>query len=185
MSYDPFAVSLALIEHGVRDDPPRLSRRRRFAPMAVDVAGDVACTLVARRGAGYVEHQTHLLVRRDGSWHLLGGGGAGREDDGLDDRPAADQLGGPVVVQGGGSALRDAGRRMPWGARYVHDATLRAAAEVDAVVVDGRRRLPVPRHGHLVVVWAGRRPPAVTAHGTGGELLAAVPLRFRGAPEVY
>ncbi|WP_052090929.1 MULTISPECIES: hypothetical protein [Modestobacter] len=175
MTYDRLAESVALIQHGLRSDPARLSRRRRFAALAVDVDGDVACTAFVRRGVSCPEGDTHLLERRGDTWRLLGGGGGSWDDDGFADRPGAVELGGLVVVRGGGSVLRNADRRMPWGARYVHDVQLRVSAEVHAVVVGGSRTLTVPRHGHLVVVWAGGRPPALAVHDRVGRLLAPVP----------
>ena len=66
----------------------RLSRRRRFAAMAVDVAGDMAVSMFARRGVGCISQETHVLALRDGQWALLGGGGASSDVDLLADRPA-------------------------------------------------------------------------------------------------
>ncbi|MGY1848177.1 MULTISPECIES: hypothetical protein [unclassified Blastococcus] len=186
MAYDALTESIALLERGVPDSPPRISRRRRFAPLAVDVDGDVACTLFARRSVGCAVQEAWVLVRRGAQWSLLGGGGGGGfEDDDLADRPAAAALGGHLLWRGGGSSLRNAGRLLPWGARYVSYAVLRASAEVDRVVV-GPREIRVPRHGHLVVVWDGV-PPLVEARAADGRLLAArrVDLRRRRLPEAY
>ncbi|MDP5181718.1 hypothetical protein QOZ88_03635 [Blastococcus sp. BMG 814] len=186
MAYDAFAESIAIIEHGVPDAPPRLSRRRRFAALAVDVDGDVACTYFARRGVGSVAEETWVLVRRGQEWMLLGGGGGGLEDDDLADRPAAAALGGQLVLTGGGSVLRNGGRLLPWGARYASYATLRASREVDRLRV-GARLLAVPRHGHLVVVWAGRRPPTAETLAADGHRLGRrrLDLRSPRLPEVY
>jgi hypothetical protein len=71
--------------------------------------------------------------------------------------------------------VADSGRRWaPWG-RWVSYAELRASAEVAAVHV-GQRVLAVPRHGHLVVVWSGRRPPVAVATGPDGRELGRVAL---------
>ena len=179
MAYDRTAESIALIEHGLPAPPPRLSRRRRWAALAVDVDDDVACTLFTVRGPGHVRHETHLLARADGVWTVLGGGGGGGDDGDLADRPTTARLGAPTVVQGRGSVLRNAGRLMPWGARYVHDAELLVSSDVHSVVVAGARVLPVPRHGHLVVVWSGRRPPGVVARDAAGRPLGVVSLGLR------
>ena len=176
MAYDPLVESLRLLEHGLPEAPPRLSRRRRFAALAVDVDGDVACTLFAVRGPGHIRHETHVLTRRDGTWTLLGGGGGGRDTDGLTDRPPPEQLGGPVTVHGSGSVLGNADRLMPWGARYVHYAEVLASSAVHTVAV-GDRVLAVPRHGHLVVVWPGRRPPLTVARDADGRVLCEIDLR--------
>ncbi|MEU2351069.1 hypothetical protein [Modestobacter sp. NPDC049651] len=185
MAYDALAESLALIEHGVTADPPRLSRRRRFAPLAVDVDGDVACTLFTRRGVAGFSRETHVLARDGGVWRSLGGGGVdGEDDDGLGDRPPAAELGGHLVVGGTGSVARSSGGLLPGRARYVHDAELRASREVVRVVV-GARELDVPRHGQLVVVWSGRRPPAAVPVLADGRRLPGVPLELRSGPVAY
>ncbi|MGY1748310.1 hypothetical protein [Modestobacter sp. SYSU DS0511] len=172
MAYDALTESLALLEHGLPEAPPRLSRRRRFAPLAVDVDGDVACTMFARRSVGYVAEETWALVRRGQEWVVLGGGGSGLEDEDLAGRPDAVTQGGHLRWTGGGSANRSAGRLMPWGARYVSYAVLRASSAVDRVLV-GPREIPVPRHGHLVVVWGGRQPPTAEAVAADGRRLVS------------
>ncbi|MGY1839910.1 MULTISPECIES: hypothetical protein [unclassified Modestobacter] len=185
MTYDALAESIALIEGGVPEAPPRLSRRRRFAPLAVDVDGDVACTLFARRGVGSVAEETWALVRRGQEWALLGGGGGGLEDEDLADRPDAAAQGGHLRWTGGGSAARNAGRLMPWGARHVSYAVLRASREVDRVVV-GAREIRVPRHGHLVVVWGGKQPPTAAAVAADGRRLVVLRVDRRSRlPEWY
>jgi hypothetical protein len=88
MAYDLLQESVALIEAGRAEPVRSLSRRRRFAAMAVDVAGDVAVTMFARRGVGCVQQEIHVLALRDGAWTWLGGGGASSDDGLLADRPA-------------------------------------------------------------------------------------------------
>jgi len=178
VAYDPLAESVRLLEHGLPEAPPRLSRRRRFAALSVDVDGNVASTLFVVRGPGHFRHETHLLTRRDGTWRVLGGGGSGRDTDGLTDRPPPEQLGGPVTVHGWGSVLGNADRLMPWGARYISYAEVLASSAVHTVAV-GDRVLAVPRHGHLVVVWATRRPPAAVARDADGEPVCDVVLTVR------
>lgn len=78
MAYDVLAESVALIESRRLEPVRRLTRRRRFAAMAVDVAGDVAGTMFARRGVGCIWQETHVLALRDGQWTWLGGAGATR-----------------------------------------------------------------------------------------------------------
>ena len=57
--------------------------------MGVDVAGDLAVTMFARRGVGCVWNEIHVLAFRGGEWRLLGGGGStGGDEDLLADRPA-------------------------------------------------------------------------------------------------
>jgi hypothetical protein len=181
VAYDVQAESALLIASGLTEDPRRLSRRRRFAALGVDVDGDVACTVFVRRTPGGFALETHVLVRRGAGWAYLGGGGGGAETDCLDDRPSARVLGGHVVVQGSGGVAGDAGRLVPWGGRWISHAELRVSADVTSVQV-GSRMLPVPRHGHVVVVWTGRRPPVAVARSADGRVLAGLGLPGRRGP---
>src|SRR5581483_6620441 len=56
--------------------------------MAIDVAGDLAASMFARRGVGCIWQETHVLALRGGQWALLGGGGGTSDADLLADRPA-------------------------------------------------------------------------------------------------
>jgi len=69
------AESRRLIADGLPDRPVQLSRRRRFAPVAVDVDGDVAGTWFVRRGVGCFWDEIHLLVHQANGWSYKGGGG--------------------------------------------------------------------------------------------------------------
>ena len=55
-----------------------MSRRRRHPAMAVDVAGDIAVTMFARRSVGCTVEEVHVLALHDGEWMMLGGGGGRR-----------------------------------------------------------------------------------------------------------
>jgi hypothetical protein len=171
VAYDVVAESLRLLAHGAPDGPGTLSRRRRFAPLAVDVTGStdgaVAETLFVRRGVSgrpYVESWT--FERRAGEWACLGGAGGPCERRAFGDRPPAARMGGFAVVLGGSGTSRPG--RWPLGrrGRWVSGAHVRVAAEVGAVEV-GRRRLPVARHGHVCVVWTGPPPPVVLLDRSG------------------
>jgi hypothetical protein len=87
VAYDVLTESLALIESRRVEPVRRLSRRRRFAAMALDVAGDTAVSMFARRGVGCIWQETHVFALRDGQWARLGGGGVTRDADLLADRP--------------------------------------------------------------------------------------------------
>ena len=173
MAYDARSEGRRLIADGLPDRPVRLSRRRRFAPVAVDVDGDVAATWFVRRGVACYWDEIHLFAHDHSGWNRLGGGGGqlGRAVVDRRVRPCrADLSAGWIQVTGGASVNRDAGGLLPWGARWIHSAELLVGPEAAVVVVDGRRRLPVPNHGRLVVVWT-RRPPRVSAlDGAGREL---------------
>ncbi|WP_147376186.1 hypothetical protein [Micromonospora radicis] len=179
MAYDVLAESLRLITSGLPDRPVRLSRRRRFAPVAVDVDGDVAATRFLRRGVGGYHDEIHLLaVDQRGAWQLLGGGGSGGEDvtaarfERLREGLGADEM----TLDGSAGGARD-DRLLPWGTRWVRASTVLVGHGIAELRV-GVRRLPVPNHGHLVVVWGSRRPPTVTAADGAGRAVASAVLRL-------
>jgi hypothetical protein len=185
VAYDAWAESVRLIEDGLPDRPVRLSRRRRFAPVAVDVDGDVAAAWFVRRGVACFWDDTHLLTRDEDGWRLLGGGGGssgGPWSTEEFERARGRLPAGAIETAGGSSVRRDGG---PW-AGWIRAAELLVGPAVAAVVVDDRRRLAVPYHGRLVVVWAARRPPRLSARDAAGRELAsrelsdiAMPRRLR------
>lgn len=185
MAYDAHAESCRLIDYGLPDGPCRFSRRTRFLPVAVDVDGDLAVTMFARRGIhGAVWRDTHTLVRRGTGWQLLGGG-SGSTDGLLQDRSTS-VTGGRWIATGGGSTNRDASRAFPFPPpRFVRYLTARVGADVHVVEIAGRRRIAVPWHGTVCVVWGARRPPRVAlldAHGNKLEqvdIAACAPARRR------
>lgn len=157
MAYDALTESVKLIGSRRVEPVRRLSRRRRFAAMSVDVAGDVAVTTFARRGVGCTWHDTHALALRKGRWALLGGGSSA-EDDVLTDRPVvlpaelscnAGALRGanpgPIVAAGGGG-FHDGGdraQRWPWAGRWISYADVRVTTGVTSLAV-ADRLLAVP-----------------------------------------
>ena len=184
MAYDVLAESVALIEAGRAEPVSRLSRRRRFAPMAVDVDGDAAVTMFARRGVGRVVKETHVLVLRDGEWTCLGGGASDGDQDLLADRPELLPrflgLGLPggdprVMASTGRGGSSDGGDGIgPSPPRWISYSELRVNAEVTSVRV-ADRLLAVPWHGHVLVVWSGH-PPHVVARDQAGKSLAEMQL---------
>ena len=185
MAYDAFAESVRLIESGHAQPVFRLSRRRRFAPMAVDVAGDKAVTLFARRGVGCVLSEAWVLAKRGTSWNMLGGGGGTAEDDFLAPRPArlTQYEGLPrvaatgidpglIVVAGSGGVHDGQGGpdRWPWSGRWIRYVELRASSEVETVTIDDRTVF-VPWHGRVVLVSSKRRSPRVLVNGRAGSSL--------------
>lgn len=203
MAYDRLTESVLLIEGRRLDPVRRLSRRRRFAAMAVDVSDDLAATMFARRGVGCIWKETHVLARGDREWKWIGGGGGtGDDDDFLADRPLVlpnfpalvgdAALGAKqrvMAVSGGGGVLDGGDGTDSWSREggWISYAELRVSAQVTSVQV-GDRLLPVPWHGHVVVVWSGERPPRVVALDEGGSSLAEAPLPATGddpAPDSY
>ncbi|XVU28893.1 hypothetical protein ACQPZJ_18085 [Actinoplanes sp. CA-054009] len=168
MAYDVLGESLKLISDGLPEGPVRLSRRRRFAPVAVDVSDEVASARFVRRGVGCFWDDTHRLVRKGSEWTLLGGssGSTGEWWSSDEFERARNRLPtGGLEVQGHGGNSRDSG----WRTRWVRTAELLAGPEVSRIVVDDRREMTVPGHGHLVVVWGTRRPPRITACDADGR----------------
>ena len=187
MAYDVLAESVALIEAGRADLVPRLSRRRRFAAMAFDMTGDVAATMFARRGVGRVWKEIHVLALRDGEWTWLGSGGSDGDQDLLADRPAvlasllgfgseagADLRVMTVSEQGGVSGGGNGTSRRK-STSWISYAELRVTAQVTSVQI-AERRLVVPWHGRVVVVWPERQPQRVVALDADGRSLAEIRL---------
>ncbi|BFU44048.1 hypothetical protein [Krasilnikovia sp. MM14-A1004] len=176
MAYDIEAESRRLIADGLPDRPVSLSRRRRFAPVAVDVDGDVACTWFVRRGVGCFWDEIHLLIRRDDGWHYRGGGGGTCGEPWSTDvfARARDELpAGEVRVDGGSSTRVDIDRPSE---RWIRSAEVLVGRDVADVVLDARRRLLVPYHGRVLVVWESPRPPELSARDAAGHELTRITL---------
>lgn len=124
---------------------------------------------------GGFEHEVHVFGRTRGTWRCLGGGGSGEGEDGLADRPTTDALGSQVRVTGSGWTRRHARRLLSRRHLGISYAQLQFSRDVVRVLA-GERSLPVPRHGHLVVVWLGEQPRSVVPVLADGTTLAAVPL---------
>lgn len=186
MAYDVLAESVALIEARRAEPVRRLSRRRRFAAMAVNVAGDVAVSMFARRGVGRTWKEIHVLALRDGEWTWLGGGASDGHEDLLADRPtvlpsflglAGKAVTGAdpraMVVNGNGGVHDDGDGTGQWprSGRLINYAEVRVNAQVASVEV-ADRLLFVPWHGCVTVAWLGRQPPRVVALDEGGKAWA-------------
>lgn len=170
MAYDPLRESVRLIDTGPPTTPLRLSRRRRFIPLAVDVDDDIAATVFLRRGAGTDCLEGHLLTRKRGTWRLHGGGGGSETLDELVRPRSVTDLGGYGRVTGGAGALVTAHPRL-----WLEYAWLAVVADVMTVVVGGRS-IAVPWHHHAAVLWRGGRAPDVTLIGADGETLGHLSL---------
>jgi hypothetical protein len=185
MAYDARAESLVLIDSRLVEPVLRLSRRRRFAPMSIYVAGDMAVTTFARRGVGCTWHDRHVFaLQTSGQWVFVGGSGSNGQDDLLKGRPAVlpaylssqDQSPGeddpgPIAAEGGGGGVHDGTGSGP--GRWISTADVRVNAQVESIVVDDRQ-LAVPWHGRVAVVWTGPQPPEVVALDRHGHPLASV-----------
>jgi hypothetical protein len=166
VAYDPLVESVRLIDSGPSAAPLRLSRRRRFIPLAVDVDDDVAATVFLRRGAGADSLEGHLLTRESGTWRRHGGGGGSESLDELVRPRSVTDLGDYGRVSGGAGVLVQANPRI-----WLEYAWLELAPDVVTVVVD-RRTIAVPWHHHAAVVRRSGRAQQATLIGADGMTLA-------------
>ena len=170
MAYDPLLESLRLIDSGMASTPLRLSRRRRFIPLAVDVDDDVAVTVFLRRGAGQDSLEGHLLTRQSGTWRLHGGGGGSQSLDDLVRQRSVTDLGGYGRVNGGAGVLVTANPRL-----WLDYAWLELVPEVVSVVV-GKRTIAVPWHHHAAVVRRSGQAQRATLIGAVGQTVGHLSL---------
>jgi hypothetical protein len=147
-------------------------------------AGVGAVWLVWRPGSAKAETHTALMERCGEKWQCTGGGSASGGELRAE-RLAAGQPGqvGMIELGGGAGCLSDAYRlhhrhpdsigTVPW----IGSNELQVAAEVDHLLV-GDRRIEVPGHGRLIVVWKspstgrGGIRPLIVAVGRGGSELS-------------
>lgn len=134
----------------------------RPAVLAVDMAGDIAAALLWQ-GGGVVA--SALFERCDTRWRSVGGGaGEGRRRREMTGgRPSA-ATAGPAHVLAVCGSVGARRRRVPGsaGSRWVAAHHLRLAREVSYLDVGGRR-VQVPAHGRVIVVWEASRSPLVLA----------------------
>jgi hypothetical protein len=149
-------------------------------------AGVGAVWLVWRPGSAKAETYTAVIERCGEKWQYTGS--SSRSDGGLPaGRLAAGQPGqvGMIEFGGGAGGLSYAYRlqhRHPDGigtAPWVGSNELQVAAEVDHLLV-GDRRIEVPGHGRLIVVWKspstgrGGMRPLIVAVGRDGSALSRI-----------
>ncbi|MFD0684891.1 hypothetical protein [Actinomadura fibrosa] len=174
------AECLRLLRDGLPDPAPdAFTEGRDFLPLSLDRDGDVAVvTFLHQWGDGtpgtfpFIEGWT--FHRRDGEWMELGGAGGAAPAEPLA-RRSSGEMGRHLQKYGSGRTVRNANRLLPWGAKWVNEARLRASSEVARIRV-GKRLLDVPAHGHVVVVWSARRGPVVEALAPDGAVLDALDL---------
>jgi len=174
VNYDVQGESLALIEGRLHPAyEARLSRRRRRLPLCVDVDGDAAVTVFARRGvSGTPQIDVHLLCRTGGEWRWLGGGGG--TGDLVYSVPD-----GWVKLHRGYSPVR-AGAAAPDG-RRLGAAYLLTDGSVSYLRVNGRE-LSVEANGSACVVWTGHTPPTVALLSVAQDVLETLELGRSSAP---
>ncbi|MFB4311835.1 hypothetical protein [Actinomadura sp. GTD37] len=161
--------------------PAAFQDGRDFLPLGLDMDGDVAVVTFLHQwgdASAFIEGWT--FHRRDGEWRELGGAGGSAPAEPLA-RRSSGEMGRHLLKYGSGRTVRNSNRLLPWGAKWVNEARLRASAEVARVRV-GNRILDVPEHGHVVVVWGARRGPVVEALAGDGSVLDAMDLDHPAVP---
>lgn len=161
-------------------DPAASAASAAFANalLSHDVDGDIAVVSVLRNGDAFRPDEPMIegliFQFRGGEWMELGGASGSAPDRPLD-RRSEDELGAALRVYASGRTVRNADRLLPWGAKWVNQARLRAASGVASVRV-GSRTLAVPEHGHLAVVWGSRRAPVLEALDADGGVRGVLDL---------
>ncbi|MFD4413562.1 hypothetical protein [Streptomyces sp. NPDC058476] len=173
------------VVNGEASQPGWLPRRwLTLASTGVDLdAGVGAAWLVWRPGSAKAETHTALIERCDERWQWTGGGSASGGDLPAE-RLAAGHPGqvGMIELGGGTGCLSYAYRLQHRHADFIGTGSwvgsneIQVAAEVDHLLL-GDRRIDVPRHGRLIVVWkspstgrGGIRPLIVAVGRDGLEL---------------
>ncbi|MGP4023696.1 hypothetical protein [Actinomadura sp. 3N407] len=162
--------------------PAAFEQGRDFLPLGLDMDGDVAVVTFLHQwdetASAFIEGWT--FHRRDGEWRELGGAGGSAPDEPLA-RRSSGEMGRHLLKYGSGRTVRNSNRLLPWGAKWVNEARLRASAEVTRIRV-GKRLLDVPAHGHVAVVWGARRGPVIEALAADGSVLDALDLDRPAVP---
>ncbi|WP_234442242.1 hypothetical protein [Streptomyces sp. NRRL S-1448] len=177
-----------VVQRGVNGEvsQPGWLPRRWLTLVSVDFdleAGIGAVWLVWRPRSAKAETHTVLIERCGEKWQYTGGGSAS-DGDLPAKRLTAGEPGqvGMIELGGGAGGASYAYRLQPRHPDYIGTApwvgsnALQLAAEVDQLLL-GDRRIEVPRHGRLIVVWkspstghAGIRPLIVAVGRDGSEL---------------
>ncbi|WP_051469060.1 hypothetical protein [Actinomadura oligospora] len=165
--------------------PAALSDAGGDALLSHDIDGDIAVVSVLRHGSDAFRADEVMIEGltfqfRGGEWMELGGGAGSAPDRPLD-RRTEDELGGPLRVYASGRTVRNADRLLPWGAKWVNQARLRAAAGVASIRI-GSRLLGVPEHGHVAIVWGSRRAPVLEALDAEGGVKGVLDLEHGTVP---
>ena len=112
---------------------------------------------------------------------MLGGGGSSSNGDdptAYDFERVRDGLAPYEMVLHEGAGVARGDRLLPWGTPWVQSTAVLVGHGIAELQVSGRR-LPVPYHGHLIVVWGSRRPPALTGRDGAGRRVATAAVTFR------
>jgi hypothetical protein len=197
----PTSVELRRMERWMGIIVPRVARRvvngkapqpgwlprRRLTVVSGDVdfdGGIGAVWLVWRPGSAKAETYTALIERCGGQWKYTGAGRASGGDVAAE-RPAAGRPGQVGMIELGGrsggvsNAYRLDHPHSPVSAApWVEASELQVAAEVSHLLI-GERRVEVPAHGRVIVVWksaaaGGGIRPLFTAFGSDGSELSRI-----------
>ncbi|TMR09622.1 hypothetical protein ETD86_42880 [Nonomuraea turkmeniaca] len=184
--YTPATETRRLIAHGLpKVLPETLGGRHRFSPLSLYVGDRLATTAFARLDdVGRFWLDVWLLSQnRGGRWILRDGtsSAAGPADDLLAPSATAMELNGHGRADGAARSDINAGRWLPWPAKWVAYAVLRLSAEVSAVRFEGRTTM-VPEHGLQVLAWAPGHDQVASVEllDQKGEPISTLPLTWPG-----
>jgi hypothetical protein len=171
-----------------RTPQPGWLPRRYLTVVSADVdldSGIGAVWLVRRPGSARAETLTARIERHGGRWEY-GGAGRGAPGDVEAGRRAAGHPGQSGMIELGGHSggvsnayLLEHPHSPASAAPWVEASELRAAAEVSHLLI-GERRVEVPAHGRVIVVWkspltaSGGTRPLITAFGSDGSELSRI-----------
>lgn len=162
---DPHIVDLARL---LLDGEINVDARepvRDALPVGSGIVGDYAVTVFADFTADCDAVCTVVLRRVGTRWQPIGGSGgssSGRQSprmagrirrwaDRSADGPNWPTGFGPLIAGAGGATLVRSGL-WPWSGRYLSYQTLRCAASIITLLVDGQP-MAIPWHGRVVIAW--------------------------------
>lgn len=174
-------LAVEVVEFGLPEQPPRLSRRHRHIVLAVDQWENQASVWFVRRGHSGHPVDVYVQLERSGpnaSWSATGGGGS--EPGTLpSDRVSMSEL--PELGRGYPDShlqtfCSTSGTSMGRSTASFH---FQAVVEATALTFSDRQQRLIPDHGCCMVVYNPKRPPTMTVLGGNGAELASVRLPGR------
>ncbi|MFI7700325.1 hypothetical protein [Nonomuraea sp. NPDC049480] len=178
--YTPATESRRLIAHGLpKVLPETLGGRHRFSPLSLYVGDRLAAAAFARLDdVGLFWLDVWVLSQQRGHWRIRAGSStaASPGDDLLAPSPAADVFNGHARADEAARTNVNAGRWLPWPAKWVAYGIVRLSAEVGAVRFESRR-ITVPEHGlQALAWWPNQKVTSVELLDKRDEPISVIPL---------